>query len=134
MFQCICACCAARCRLGRWCHRLFPGPIREPATSPQGKIPDGMGMRASAPSATVAAPPSLELNPLDRWLCVPIFRWVCPCHLMALSVKASPMTVKRLYCVQPLIEQCSASICRIVGPLRRCSSLMAHRESAAIQA
>jgi hypothetical protein len=58
LFNDIVACCAARCRLRRWCHRIFPGPIHKPATVGRKKFLTGKGVRASAPSATVAAPPS----------------------------------------------------------------------------
>jgi hypothetical protein len=58
LFNNIVACCAARCRLRRWCHRIFPGPMRKPATVGRNKFLTGKGVRASAPSATVAAPPS----------------------------------------------------------------------------
>jgi hypothetical protein len=32
LFNGIGACCGARCRVRRWCHRIFPGPMHEPAT------------------------------------------------------------------------------------------------------
>jgi hypothetical protein len=38
-------------------------------------------------------PAVIGTRPLDRWLCVPVFRRVCPVH-NARSVKASPKRVK----------------------------------------
>ncbi len=52
------ACCAARCRLRRWCHRIFPRPMRKAATSKQEEFPQRFGVRASRRCAIVAAPPS----------------------------------------------------------------------------
>src|ERR1700722_11538289 len=61
------------------------------------------------------SPAVIGTYPLDRWLCVPAFRRVCPCHFRALSVKASPMTVKGLYCVRTLNE-----LLNIFSPPRAC--------------
>jgi hypothetical protein len=74
------ACCGARCRLRRWCHRIFPGPMRKPATREQEEFPDEIGVRASRQLRDRGSPAVIGILPLDRWLCVPVFRRVCPCH------------------------------------------------------
>jgi len=56
--NCILACCAARCRLRRWCHRIFPGPIGKPATETRKSFPNGWECERRATCAIVAAPPS----------------------------------------------------------------------------
>jgi hypothetical protein len=43
LFNRIMACCPARCRLRRWCHRIFPGPMRKAATRGQEETPDEEG-------------------------------------------------------------------------------------------
>ncbi len=47
------------------------------------------------------SPAVIGIRPLDRWLCVPAFRRVCPCHYQT-SVKASWISVKPLNRVSTL--------------------------------
>src|SRR5882757_1779523 len=44
------------------------------------EFPDEIGVRASRQVRDRGSPAVIEILPLDRWLCVPVFRRVCPCH------------------------------------------------------
>jgi len=46
----------------------------------QEEFPDEIGVRASRRVRDRGSPAVIGILPLDRWLCVPVFRRVCPCH------------------------------------------------------
>jgi len=81
----------------RWCHK-FPGQ-----SNSHGAIGYGSRCRGECYRSRVARPwqPRRHRNrPLDRWLCVPAFRRVCPCHRRQVSkpdgVESRPASVARL--------------------------------------
>jgi len=93
----------ARCRLRRWCHRnLLPrtDPINRPPCAQEDFL-NGKECERSRHLRDRGSPAVIGALPLDRWLCVPVFRRVC-LSLRTPSVKASRMTVKHLNCVGPL--------------------------------
>ncbi len=92
----------ARCQIWRWCHKLFPGPIRNSATRSAGRTSRREGVRAFAPGAR-SWQPRRHRNPSFRPVALrPRLSTGLPLSLQVSSVKASRLTVKRLYCVQPL--------------------------------
>src|ERR1700751_2213536 len=80
-----CGCCAA-CRpvaseadLGVGVIEIFfPGPKKRPAVDRKSSRQNGG--RALALQRDRGSPAVIGTHPLDRWLCVPVFRRVCPCH------------------------------------------------------
>ena len=61
----------------RWCHK-FPGQSNSHGLSESARDAEGNAFdRADARSWQ---PRRHRNRPLDRWLCVPAFRRVCPCH------------------------------------------------------
>src|SRR5579862_6988947 len=54
-----------------------------------------------SPTGDHGSPAVIGIRPLDRWLCVPAFRRVCPFHYRV-SVKLSPFPVKSEKCAVPL--------------------------------
>ncbi len=90
------ACDSTRCQCWRWCHK--PSPDRATCPARLSRKPPGLQgrIRSTWGSASVRArrdrgsPAVIGIRPLDRWLCVPAFRRVCP-YQRRPSVEATPI-------------------------------------------
>jgi hypothetical protein len=89
---------------------FFPGPMRKPATRGQEEFPDEKGVRAFAPPARSWQPRRHRNTSFRPVALRPRLSTGLPLSLQGVSVKASRMTVKHLYCGEPLREQLHISI------------------------
>ena len=85
------ACDGTRSQFWRWCHKFFPGSLDRSRCSPRASRADSFDQRGECVRSRVArdrgSPAVIGIRPLDRWLCVPAFRRVCP-YQPGSSVKA----------------------------------------------
>jgi hypothetical protein len=74
------ASCRTRCMRRRWRHRnLLPRTDVRSGHPWAGRVLDGE-VCASRLMRDRGSPAVIGTHPLDRWLCVPAFQRVCPCH------------------------------------------------------
>jgi len=67
----------------RWCHK-FPGTVHRPQAT-RTRFGTARGNASARAGARSRQPRRHRNRPLDRWLCVPAFRRVCPCHCAQVS-------------------------------------------------
>src|SRR5262245_38698084 len=85
--------------------------MHESATRGQEEFPDEMGVRAFAPPARSWQPRRHRNTSFRPVALRPRLSTGLPLSLQVVSVKASRMTVKHLYCGKPLKEQLHISFC-----------------------